>query len=56
MPPFTVQYYCPRQGNFWQGNRVVIDFNSACGWAAVMKPARGNARVVDATGQVVYQI
>ena len=58
MPPFSVEYYCPSQGNFWQRPRgkTFIDFHIACQWADVLKPGRGSARVVDAFGTVRYQV
>ena len=58
MPPFVVQYYCPRQGPFWQGGRPVATLRQAVALAQVLKPASplGHARVVDARGVVVFQV
>ena len=58
MPPFVVQYLCPRQGPFWQGGRVFQNFWVAVQEAKAMKPygPLGKARVVDARGVVVYQV
>jgi hypothetical protein len=58
MPPYTVEYYCPSQGEFWQRPRgkTFLYFEIACNWADVLKPSRGLARVVDGAGDVVYQV
>ena len=59
MPPFQVEYYCPSQGEFWQranGYPAIMSLQQAMGWAQVLKPGRGWARVVDGYGNVVYQI
>lgn len=59
MPPYQVEYYCPRQGEFWQrpnGYPAINSFLAACNWAEVLKPPNGWARVVDGFGNVVYQI
>jgi hypothetical protein len=53
---YQVQYYCPRQGNFWQGQGVFPSFEVAMGMAQVLKPPQGWARVLNPNGQVVYQI
>lgn len=57
MPPYTVQYLCPRQGMFWQGpqnGRPFVDFYAACRFAEVIKPGNGWARVLDRQGRRVY--
>jgi hypothetical protein len=58
MPPFVVQYLCPRQSPYWQGNKRVATFQQAVGWAQAMRPngPLGKARVVDARGVVVFQV
>jgi hypothetical protein len=58
MPPFLVQYFCPRQSRFWQGRKTVMNFQIACNLADVLKPNSplGRARVVDAHGHVVYTV
>jgi hypothetical protein len=58
MPPFVVQYLCPRQSPYWQGNKAVPNFYAAMRWAVAMRPngPLGKARVVDARGVVVYQV
>ena len=57
IPPFEVQYFCPRQGNFWQrprGNSRIGSFEGACSLAALLKPAMGHSRVIDGAGVQVY--
>jgi len=59
VPPFRVDYFCPRQSPNWQvGKSGLGDFVRACQWATVLKPgaALGRARVVDARGVVVYSV
>jgi hypothetical protein len=57
MAPFYAQYFCPLQGQFWQGNgEPIATFESARNWADVLKPPAGNARVIDCRGVVYYQI
>jgi len=60
VPPFRVEYYCPRQSLSWQSglNRMFANFQVACGWAQSLKPnsLTGHARVIDARGLVVYFI
>ena len=57
MSPFVVQYLCPLQGPFWQGNKVVATMYEAQRWAVAMRPngPLGKARVVDSRGVVVFQ-
>jgi hypothetical protein len=57
MPPFTVQYLCPRQGMFWQSpsrGTAFADFYAACRFADAMKPGAGLSRVLDRGGRRVY--
>jgi hypothetical protein len=58
VPPFRVEYYCPRQGHFWQSGNAPPqnDYVSACAWANLLKPPQGSARVLDAAGEVVFYI
>lgn len=61
MPPYRVEYYCPRQSPYWQGPRnqaAIYDLSQAIGIANMLKPnsPQGHARVVDVAGNVVYQI
>jgi len=54
---YWVEYFCPRQGPFWQrAIQPYQDFHIACLQAQVVKPPRGNARVIDSSGQVLYSI
>jgi hypothetical protein len=53
---YRVQYFCPRQAPYWQGNGQVPTFESAVALAQILKPPMGSARVIDPQGQVVYQI
>ena len=58
MPPFVVQYPCPRQSLNWQqGAKQFQNFYLACLEAQMVKPqgALAQARVVDVRGVVVYQ-
>lgn len=59
MPPFFVQYLCPKQSPNWQqGKRWFQNFYLACLEAQMVKP-RGplaQARVLDSRGVVVYQV
>ena len=44
MPPFTVEYFCPRQGLQWQRpqtTRLLTDLTVAAHWADVLKPNGG---------------
>jgi hypothetical protein len=58
MPPFVVQYLCPRQSPYWQGGKMVPNFWAAVEWAKALRPngPLGRARVVDARGVVVFQV
>lgn len=56
MPPFTVQYFCPRQSPFWQGKGSFGNLFGAIAWAEIVKPPTGHARVLDAYGNVVFSI
>lgn len=63
MPPFHVEYYCPREANIWQiergflgsvktfGDQVTAQFRAD---SLIWK--YHSARVVDAYGNVVYQV
>jgi hypothetical protein len=57
MPPYTVQYLCPRQSPNWQsGNRSLYSLAQARALCMVVKPPRGWARVLDGYGNVVFQV
>jgi hypothetical protein len=53
---YRVQYFCPRQGPYWQGKGQFATFELAIGMAQIVKPPQGWARVIGPSGQVVYQI
>ena len=53
---YRVQYYCPRQSPYWQGNGVAPTLQQAITLAQIVKPPLGSARVIDPYGRVVYQI
>ena len=53
---YRIQYFCPRQGQFWQGNGTARTLQQAIGIAQMLKPPQGLARVIDPYGNVVYQI
>lgn len=56
--PFRVQYYCPRQGQYWQDKKgaPLPTLRAAVTLALVIKPPRGAARVLDATGAAVFEV
>lgn len=54
---YWVEYYCPKQGPYWQRRNTPIEsYQIACYEAQIVKPnGMGQARVIDmATNQVVY--
>lgn len=53
---YTVQYFCPRQSPYWQGNGQAPSFPAAVNLALMLKPPHGSARVIDPWGRVVYEI
>jgi hypothetical protein len=53
MPPFRVEYYCPRQGPIWQGQGYRSNIQSAAMLAQMIKPPNGWSRIVDAQGFIV---
>ena len=53
---YRVQYLCPRQGQYWQGNGQAPTLQQAIAVAQIIKPPMGFARVLDPYGRVVYQI
>jgi len=54
---YWVEYYCPRQGPFWQRAIQPYDnFQIACLQAQIVKAPAGHARVLDSFGQVLYSI
>jgi hypothetical protein len=58
MPPFFVQYLCPKQSPMWQqGAKQFQNFYLACLEAQMVKPrgALAQASVVDQRGIVVFQ-
>jgi hypothetical protein len=58
MPPYRVEYYCPRQSPNWQaGNaRPLYNLAQAQALCFVLKPNSplGHARVLDYYGKVVF--
>jgi hypothetical protein len=65
MPPFSIEYLCPRQANFWQPYREGIifktvkyfgDFQSAEMVCNSLIWQYHSAHVLDASGRVVYQV
>jgi hypothetical protein len=56
MPPYTVQYLCPRQSPLWQGGQSTYNFAAAKALCFVLKPPKGRARVLDGYGRVVFSI
>jgi hypothetical protein len=53
VPPFSVQYLCPRQSPYWQGGKPMLSFWAAVEWAKAMKP---NGPFGKARGVVVFQV
>ena len=54
---FWVEYYCPRQGPFWQrGKNPLPQLEQAIQFAMFLKPPAGSARVLDPTGNVVWEL
>jgi hypothetical protein len=53
---FRVEYYCPRQSPFWQPAGVLPTLRAAILRAQVVKPPRGNARVLNSAGFLLWQI
>ena len=66
MPPFTIEFFCPRSGNpNWQAYReglifktvrVFMDFNEARMLCDSLVWQYHSAHVLDASGRVIYQI
>jgi hypothetical protein len=60
VPPFRVEYFCPRQSPFWQGGngRLFYNLPQARAVALMLKPNSplGRARVVDALGTVLFLV
>jgi len=59
VPPFRVQYFCPRQSRFWQGGGFAFwNYVDACMEAQILLPNSpdGHARVLDARNVVIYEI
>lgn len=50
---FRVEYFCPRQSPFWQGQGSYATLPEAEYWAQIMKPPMGNSRVLDPSGRIV---
>lgn len=58
VPPLHVQCKCPASPN-WQGSatgRTFYDWTQAVAEAQILKSPKGQARIVDAIGRVVYLI
>lgn len=53
---YRVEYYCPRQSPYWQGNGEAPNLELAIIMAQVVKPPAGSARVIDPLGNLVYYI
>lgn len=65
MPPFSIDYLCPRQSQYWQPLREGLifktirsfsDFPSAQMVCNSLLWQYHAARVVDGNGQIVYQV
>ena len=59
IPPFRVECFCPKVSQTWQAaesGRTFNNWSAAVNLAHVLKSPRGQARVIDATGRVVYLI
>lgn len=65
MPPFTIEYYCPLQSQFWQPYRegvflkTIVYFNDFPHARAVCNSLLWHyhsARVVDSQANIVYTV
>ena len=65
MPPFFVEYYCPRQSSNWQrwgagllsrAGKAFLDFGAAQSMADSLIWQYHAARVVDRAGVPLYQV
>ena len=65
MPPYRIDYYCPREAQFWQrfgrgffspSGSAFSFLNTAVDTANTLLWRYHSARVVDSLGNVVYQI
>jgi hypothetical protein len=54
---FWVEYFCPRQGRFWQRRaKPFLVLNQAIAEARIVKPPLGSAQVIDANGKVWFSV
>lgn len=65
MPPFHIEYFCPREAPYWQTYKQGLIFKTVAQFPIFetaqarcdrMLWAYHSARVVDAAGNVVYQV
>jgi len=65
MPPFRVEYYCPRQAPYWQRfgtglfspqGKAFPSFDLAAAQANALIWQYHSARVIDVYGNVQYQV